>query len=550
MNQAKTYFVSTLLFALVLTHQTLTSNQKLATSNTVTTQNNNNDDFDDLFDIEPDAIDDARTQHLVEQTPIEQKRDGEEECSAYMAILGLLEEYPNLGAILQEDLYCYTNPINTRSLLDMPLFTTRLFHPPHTWYVSADLFWNKTDNANFTKKSTRISSYLALNNEKLFQLVPSSCKDKALVIFPALANGHLEERRFGSMLQAGYIWNHFTLRGMAPLYYLERNYQLTQEEKNALMVQFGDVTEDEQERFQREHMISDKFGLGDVRLYGEFKLFEKPTCRINAGPLVTLPTAFAFKKGLMGSHYTSPCSRPTINLKKTCACLLHDDYDDLINLGYKALDNLSAIILEESLGNRRHFGIGGFFDWEQKLSSIIKRPWTNRINLKNYASCEYLLPGYERRSFINPADPADYNKRDFNNESQAEDNLLFIETELIDTIFPYNFKTRVSPGYVVWLDSQLAYQGNRMGFSTGLDFWFHSKEKLSHIKTCTIPCNELAIDRAHAPCAYQGKLLGSLSYTLTSPTHQWVMGLGADKTCISKGIGKDYTVNAFLRASF
>jgi len=549
MNQAKTYFVSTLLLALTLSQQTLTSNPKNALLSPEAHQTVVSDNFDDLFDIEVDAIDDAQSQHLVEQAPTSKNRDGEE-CSPQDTIDMLFLLAPNLKEILQEDLYYHTNPINTRSLLDQPLFTTRLFHPAHAWYASADIFWNKTNHANFTKKSSHICSYLALNNEDIFQLLPAGCEKYSLTIFPLLANGHLEERKFGSMFQAGYSWNRFTLRGMTPLYYFERNYQLTQEEKNALMVQFGDVTEDEQERFQREHMISDKFGLGDTRLYGEFNLFKKPTYRINAGPLVTLPTAFAMINGLKGSHYKPCCQRPTVDFQETCACALDADFTNLINLGYQALDTLSAIILEDSLGNRRHFGLGGFFDWEQNLSSFVSRPWTKNIQIKNYLSLEYLVPGNETRYFINPADIADYDSRDFHNPDQAVDNLHFLETELIDTIFPFNFKTRVSPGYVFWCDSQIAYQGERMGFSTGLDFWLKSKEKLSSIHSCTIPCSELAIECAHAPLASQLKILGNFSYTLTRPTRQWFMGIGADKTFISTGIGKDYTVNAFLRASF
>lgn len=549
MNQAKTYFVSTLLLALIMSQQTLTLNQKLTTVSTEALQIVESDNFDDLFSLEEDAIDDAQAQQLVEQTPSLEKRNGEG-CPPQITIDTLFFIAPNLKEILQEDLYCHTNRINTRSLLDQPLFTTRLFHPAHPWYTSADIFWNKTDHANFTKKSSHISSYLALNNEDIFQMLPSGCEEYSLTIFPLLANGRLEERRFGSMLQAGYSWNRFTLRGMAPLYYFERNYQLTQEEKDALMVQFGDVTEDEQERFRREHMISDKFGLGDTRLYGEFNLLKKPSYTINLGPLVTLPTAFAMIKGLMGSHYKPCCQRPTIDLQYVCSCAFEANFDDLINLGYQSLDELSAIILEESLGNRRHFGLGGFFDWEQKLSSFINRPWTKNIQIKNYVSLEYVVPGNETRYFINPANVADYDSRDFHDEAQAADNLHFLETELIDTIFPYNFKTRVSPGYVFWCDSHIAYQGERIGFSTGLDFWLKSKEKLSSIQSCTIQCSELAIDGARAPLASQLKILGNFSYTLTRPTRQWFMGLGADKTFISTGIGKDYTVNAFLRASF
>lgn len=548
MNQAKTYFVSTLLLALIMSQQTLISNQK-TTMSTEALHIVESDNFDDLFDIEEDAIDDAQAQQLVEQTPTIQLRDGEK-CPPQDAIDMLFGLVPNLEQVLQEDLYCYTNRINTRSLLDQPLFTTRLFHPAHPWYASADIFWNKTNHANFTKKSSHICSYLALNNEDIFQMLPSGCEEYSLTIFPLLANGHFEERRFGSMLQAGYAWNRFTLRGMTPLYYFERNYQLTQEEKDALMVQFGDVTEAEQERFQREHMISDKFGLGDTRLYGEFNLFKKPTYTINVGPLITVPTAFAMIKGLKGSHYKPCCQRPTVDFQETCACALDADFTNLIDLGYTALDTLSAIILEDSLGNRRHVGLGGFFDCENNLSRFINRPWTEHIHIKNYLSLEYLLPGNETRYFINPADVADYNSRDFHDEAQATDNLHFLETELIDTIFPYNFKTRVSPGYVFWCDSQIAYQGERIGFTTGLDFWLKSKEKLSSIQSYTIPCNELAIERAHAPLASQLKLLGNFSYTLTRPTRQWFMGLGVDKTFINTGIGKDYTVNAFLRASF
>jgi len=261
---------------------------------------------------------------------------------------------------------------------------------------------------------------------------------------------------------------------------------------------------------------------------------------------MTIPTAFALVKGIKGSHFNHYCNRPTIDFQELCSCL---DVSSFTNLGYRAIDTLSAIILEEPLGNCRHVGLGGFIDWEQKLSSFIARPWADRFSLKNYLSFEYLLPGNETRYFINPADTADYDNRNFQDPSQAADNLHFLETELIDTIFPYNFKTRVTPGSVVWWDAQCAYQGDRMGLSTGLDFWAHTKEKLSHIKS-SISCHEPAIDAAHAPLAYQLKVLGSLSYTLTRPSHLWNFGFGADKTCTRAGIGKDYTVSAFLRASF
>ena len=544
MNQSKIYFVYTLLFALTLSQQTLPSTRNFTPSQE--TSSWDKDDFDTLFDIEPDDIDDAKTQELVEQTPIKLTRDGEQ-CSPQDTIDMLFGLAPNLSQVLQEDIYCHTNPINIRSLLDMPLFSTRLFHPPHAWYASADLFWNESNRANFTKESNHISSYLALANEELFKMLPTACDQYTMTIFPVLANGRLEERRVGGMLQAGYAWDRFTLRGMTPLYYLERNYQLTQEEKDALMVQFGETTEDEQERFQKDHLISDKFGFGDLRLYGEFNIIKKPTCNINMGPLVTLPTAFALVKDIMGSTF-KPCKkRPVFNAQELCAC---GDLTSFTVLGYQAIDNLSALILEEQLGNRRHLGLGGFIDWQQRLSTFIGRPWTEHISLKNTLSFEYLVPNNEPRYFIRPANPADYNRRNFEDESQAADNLLFLETELINTLFPFNYTTRVHPGCVVWWDAQMAYQGDRLGISTGLDFWFHSKEKLSRIQSCGVPCNELAVATAHAPVAYQLKALGSLSYTLTRPTHQWVMGFGADKTFIRAGIGKDYTVNAFLRASF
>lgn len=549
MNQSKTYFVSTLLFALTVSLQTVTSTQT-TTINTDSCVTIESDNFDDLFDIAPDAIDDTQTQQLVDNSPTVQARDGRACSSAQDTLDTIFAIAPTIKEILQQDLYCHTNPINTRSLLDLPLFTTRLFYPPHKSYTSLDLFWNKTKHAYFTKESKKISSYMALNNEELLQLLPSACEEYVLTVFPLLANGRLEERRVGGMVQAGHRWNKFTLQGMVPLYYLERNYELNQEDKDALMVQFGEVTEDEQERFQREHMISDKFGLGDIRLYGNINLFEKPKCRINAGPLMTLPTALSFKKGLIGSHYKKYCQRPTVDLTYLCSCALDANFDDVTTIAYQSLDELSAIILEESLGNRRHFGLGAFIDWENKFSTFISRPWAEQLSCKNYLSFEYLVPGKETRYFINYTNVADYDSRDFNDPDQAEDNLHFLETELIDTMFPFHFKTHVTPGYIFWYNSQIAYQGNRTGLSTGLDFWLKNKEKLSHIESCSIPCNELAIECAHAPLAYQLKILGSLSYTLTRPNHQWVMGFGADKTFISAGIGKDFTVNAFLRLGF
>lgn len=543
MNQSKTFCAYVILLVLALNHTTYTTTKKMTL---VTTEHEEiNDNLDTLFDDEPDAIDNAQTQHLVEQSrPLAVRA---ENCTPQQSIDFLLTF--NIDQILQEDLYCHTNLINTRSLLDEPLFLTRLMPQPHPWYASVDLFWNETDHANFTKHSDKIDSYLALNNEELLQMLPTAfdCQKYALTVFPTLAKGRLEERRIGTMLQAGYTWKRLTTRAMLPLYYLERNYEMQQEDKDALMVQFGEITEDEQSRYQKDHLISDKLGFGDLRLYGDISVLQRRNLRLNAGPLITLPTAFALVKGIQGSTFKPICPRPTVNFEEICACV---DIESFTNLGLQSLDTLSAIILEQPLGNRRHIGLGGFVDWEHKLSSIIHRPWTERFLWKNYVSFEYLMPGNETRFFIKPANEQEFNSRNFHDEAQAVSNLHFLETDLINTLFPFNFTTRVQPGCVFWWDSQWAYQGKNAGFSCGLDFWLQSKEKLSRIQSCGIPCQELAVSTARAPLAYQTKVVGSFTYTVTRPKHLWTLGIGADKTFLRAGIGKDFTANAFLHASF
>jgi hypothetical protein len=90
----------------------------------------------------------------------------------------------------------------------------------------------------------------------------------------------VEERQVGFMFHCMKRWHKTTFRLMLPIYYLQSNFSLTQQEQDEVAETLGPIlgtmTPEEADIFNKAHFISDKIGFGDTRIEVDNIIFKRP----------------------------------------------------------------------------------------------------------------------------------------------------------------------------------------------------------------------------------------------------------------------------------
>jgi len=479
----------------------------------------------------------------------------------------------NILAILQEELYLRTNPLNSRDILDLPIGMFDRDGSCRNNLFGVELFLNTFDRMYFSRKCDAICCYLALTQEDLLSELDQGIEGAkelagkkfgldplaAIVLFK---NGTIREHKFGFLFHGDKELKNWCFFWRLPLYYLIKHYWLTQKEQDALELAFGAGGDPETiKKFIDDHLIADKFGFGDFRLGFDMPIHERQKFSSRIGGHLTIPTSWAIKKGLKGSYYKPLEITSRTDLYDLTGYHINDILEMVVdqnpqasavgeNLAYDILDQLSANILESSLGNGRHLGIGFFLRSKTAVNIFIKRDWAHDIFYKSFISFEYLLPAIETRFFYEKIDPKLFEKRDFANEEMASDNMLFLEQQLVSRLIPYAWQATVYPGLVFRWMSKATYESDRWGFQAGTDMWIKTQEKICNIYATKKQIDNVEVCKARRILGYQAKILGSLFYKSRSRKRNWTVSLYVDQTFWQSGIGHDLTLSLGLEVDF
>ncbi len=490
-----------------------------------------------------------------------------EEAQAIIDILKEVGAFP----ILQQNLFLRTNPLNQRSLLDYPTFEPNQCCYLRDWTLGNHIFYNQMTRANLTKHSTNLASYIALNQPTLIDALETSA-DALKDLFPTPINvSHIlslfncmtaQQRRAGFMFHAmrNAECKQPSVMVLLPFYYLERNFFLTDRERQAIEDALGAVNSEEEDDFARLHFISDKIGLGDTRLEIDWKLPMPDSFQMRLGVMMTVPTAFAVAKGLKGSTFPKPCTYPKFNFNPLFDLFNNPEptpeqkqaaIDLANNIFLGAVDRLAGNLLDENLGNGGHFGIGLFLRTNTPVHDFIKRPWTENYFWVGRLSFEYLTPAHEKRFFIQRNTTNSFNEHNFNNVDQACNNLEFLEQELINRLYLLAFETSIQPGVIFRWTGKVCYQADRIfGFQIGTDFWYQARERFNRVFVNPNIQEKFEICQARPSNAWQSKIHGGLSWRICRPCTYWYIGLNGEGTYDHVGIGSDYTVSLNFEANF
>ena len=284
----------------------------------------------------------------------------------------------------------------------------------------------------------------------------------------------------------------------------------------------------------------------------DFPFYERELLKSRIGVFVTLPIAFALKKGLKGTNFKQGGPRPTFDFEALLDITnnIEETTQFLQDFALGALDELSANLIETELGNDGHLGIGLYTKSVAKLTPLLKRPSAKKLLWHSHVSLEYLFPAREKRYYVEKIDAKEFKSRKFKDASKAEENLKFLGEKFVDKFYPFVFTTTVYPSLVFIWNSKLCYEGTKYGFFIGSDLWVTGPERLRHIKAPRDILKKLDIDKAKFPFAYQSKIFSGFTVTFKRPKRDWLLGLNIETTTLRSGIGYDWMATINIESHF
>ena len=558
-----------LVCSLTSMHSSIAQNIYNLTNNRATNENQYNiinkdvdlDLFDNGFDIDA-LLGDQEFNNFLD------KNECYELSSSFdpVGVLEILVQQLNILAIAQEDFYLYTYPPNKRNIVDNAAFYP-FIEPKRKRLIGIQPFYNETSRMRFTKNSDCLRSYVNICGESLLAEISKSIDQikelfpdfdiDPLVLFPLFGVMTTQDRQLGIMVHGDKFFRKYHLHVHVPFLYRERNFYMTEGERRDIEQVLGPSTGDESDtHFQEQHLICDKLGIGDTRITFERPVYKFQKMTIYGGVLATIPTAYAFQTGFMGSSFE--------NRKCDCSFSLPELWDQAdqgnteaatkvgTDLLLSALDRLAFVLLDTGLGLDGHFGLGAYFHTKALLSSYISKSWARRVTYRGRTSLEYHFPATENRLFKQYINPADYTEENFETDDPdvALSDLYFLSNRFIQKVCPFKIPAWVHPGVTFRWISSVAYQSGRWSIAYVSDFWFKGWESVE-IKKCNSRfLNSLNIKAGERPYALQSTLGAYFSYTREEPTYAWTVGLYAGAPYWVEGIGNDFTLALNITGHF
>lgn len=414
--------------------------------------------------------------------------------------------------------------------------------------LAVNLFFNMTDNMGVSAYNLLRSE--ALNNNQLVSImqlfnmnnIPAHEIASLVQLFRRIT---IQERRAGSLLQAGFIKGPFTVQFNTSFHLAERNFWLSKNDQQAISDIWNNIQRNHAggggQNVSSEHVgerefYQMRFGMGDSRLKVGMNTLNMPNFQIDVGGESIIPTSrFSYAPHLNVKTVQDIDVSNMDNLKKDLVDLVRGVRDYLIN---------------PRMGNNGHFGLGFYVESKANIFKGFVQLWTRVSFDKLFANDEDRLMMFR---IVKPKDQIrddaeSTRRRDADAEMPArrQDAKDFVQQYL----FPTLFKTTVCPGGVFNAVLGASFDIKKMKFSLGYDFYAQQAEHIESIHNTSISMQSLRVEDAEVAAAYQHKVFTEALYFKKFKRSTVGLGLGGDVTVATKGIGYDWTTYVKLTAAF
>src|SRR5690606_11306226 len=287
------------------------------------------------------------------------------------------------------------------------------------------------------------------------------------------------------------------------------------------------------------------------------RILKRPSFSLRCGAQATIPTAFVWGTGFLGSSFAKPSTYPVFNLEP-----IFDSFENptpenqqiadtsLANFSLDIFDRIAADLIDVKLGNNRHLGLGAYIRGKTPLRAYMNNSLAEKVKLTNRVSVELFCPSMEKRFYINKINEKEFNSRNFDDLTQASENLAFLEEQTIERLFLRAFNTKIKPGAIFRWTSAACYTGQRYDFSLGTDFWIQDKDSFGSLYASAKTVSNLDIAKAKPSFAEQTKVFGRIIFKHKTAKNYCFISLNADATVSNKGLGQDYGLSLNFEASF
>lgn len=405
-----------------------------------------------------------------------------------------------------------------------------------------NLFFNMTDNMNVGANSL-------LNTEGLNQVwlpvivtqltqknLKLNLSEAELVSLLSLFKKiTLQERKLGSVIQAGFAKGPFTVQLNTSIHMAERNFWLNVADRQAISSLVGSGSSN----FSYDELIRYRYGLGDTRVKVGLNTLNMSNLQVDVGFESIVPTSrFSYSPRYKTATHQIVSSPEAFEA-------------DL----YNVLRGVRDYLINPRMGNNGHFGLGFYVESKANV-------FRNLVNIWTRLSYDKLLSADEDRlmlskqtlfksdlaaaidAFTDPHYPHDV-------PPGAMENLRQVGSEFVKQyLFPSSYLVTVYPGGIFNAVFAASTDIKKMRFSLGYDFYMQQAEKIKKIHNTDVTLDQLRVEDAQSPLVYQHKIFTEALYLKNFKRCDMAWGLGGDLTVASRGIGKDWTGYAKLNISF
>ncbi len=454
----------------------------------------------------------------------------------------------HLDQALKNNAYLHTNDLNWRTLWYLPALELPE-NRCERWNFDTQLFYNYLPRQFFTYNSPYLKDYVDLDSPDILEELDISALTNIDVpeVLGLFQNIKLYSHRIGFMFNGQFNSSCWSIKTQVPFYYLINHFYLTNEEisniTNAPLFEGAGSSGTDPETFVREHLVSDKIGFGDFRITALYNMGQWDECAsMQGGLFLTIPSACDVKSGIIGGVFDKTTCPPGFSLQQLFDLQSSDSPECeqaaltiVENFGIGALNTLTAACADAELG-QDHAGIGPLFTYSQDL--------VGRLGVRATAMAEYLIPSTQVQYFLAAKNPRWFD-RDYANPATAQENLDFLNQQLINTLYPKAVSVKVHPGAILYANGEINFNGRRVEAALGGDIWYHTSETFSCINS------ELyQVSKAIRPQAYQVKVFGRFVSYFPHCSCDLKAGFSFDVTLANKGIGRDYTAVFYIGMAY